>query len=68
MCSPYPSPITIVQQPLVCAKLLDGAKMDKLLAKDLAFEGLRAQLADVWAGHREHPHKVFELIIYCLSC
>ena len=41
-----------------CSAQLDGAALEAILAQEPAWEGLRGSAQDVWAGHKEDPHKV----------
>ncbi len=42
-----------------CSAQLDGAALETILAQEPAWEGLRGSAQDVWAGHKEDPHKVW---------
>ena len=50
-----------------CSAQLDGTALEAILAQGPAWEGLRASAQDVWAGHKEDPQKVHQMIPDCHS-
>ena len=48
-----------------CSAQLDGVALEAILAQGPAWEGLRASAQDVWAGHKEDPQKVHQMIPDC---